>query len=281
MRVGAPPDEFNTLGQDWALPPFDPWRLRAAAYEPWVQSVRGALRHGSGLRIDHVMGMYRLYWIPVGSSPAEGAYVRYPHDALLDIVALEAHRAGAFVVGEDLGTVESGVRGDLAARNLLSYKLWWFQDNPPSTWPVKSLGAVSTHDLPTIAGLWSGSDLQAQRDLGLEPNEDSVARLRAKLLATADAGDSTPVGEVIARLYRDLSTAPCLLLTATLDDALAVRERPNMPGTIEEWPNWRLALPHSLEEVETMPLPRAIANALRARRARVEPRDPPRGSPDP
>jgi 4-alpha-glucanotransferase len=122
MRVGAPPDRFNTRGQDWALPPFDPWRLRAIAYQPWVESLRGALRHGGGLRLDHVMGLFRLFWIPVTATPAEGAYVRYPHEDLLNVVALEAHRAGAFVVGEDLGTVEAGVRRELGGRDVLSYR---------------------------------------------------------------------------------------------------------------------------------------------------------------
>ncbi|HEY3810800.1 MAG TPA: 4-alpha-glucanotransferase [Acidimicrobiales bacterium] len=278
MRVGAPPDRYNTLGQNWALPPFDPWRLRAAAYRPWIESLRGALRHGGGLRVDHVMGLFRLYWIPDGAPPAAGAYVRYPHHDLLNIVALEAARAGAFVVGEDLGTVERGVRRELAERNLLSYKLWWFQRDRPRAWPAKALGAVSTHDLPTIAGVLSGSDLEAQRRLDLHPNEVALARLRAKLTrrtkltgrARAQA-DTDPAGElgpedVIARVHADLAEAPCILLTASLDDAVAVEERPNLPGTIDEWPNWRLALPFALEDIEQLPLPRTIAASFRRRR---------------
>jgi 4-alpha-glucanotransferase len=280
MRVGAPPDRFNTRGQNWALPPFDPWRLRAAGYQPWIESLRGALRRGSGLRIDHVMGLFRLFWIPVAGTPFEGVYVRYPQEDLLNIVALEAHRAGAFVVGEDLGTVESGVRRTLAGRNLLSYKLWWFQEDRPPAWPAKALGAVSTHDLPTIAGVLSGSDLAAQRQLGLEPNEAASIRLRKKLVTRTGADDTTPVTEVITRVYADLATAPCVLLTATLDDALALEERPNVPGTVDEWPNWRLALPLSLEEVERMELPRAIAAQLGGRPTTpaLAP-DPPAGSP--
>jgi len=265
MRVGAPPDRFNTLGQNWALPPFDPWRLRAAGYQPWIESLRGALRHGGGLRLDHVMGLFRLYWIPVGRYPAEGVYVRYPYEDLLNIVALEAHRAGAFVVGEDLGTVEAGVRRTLAERNLLSYKLWWFQQARPRNWPAKALGAVSTHDLPTIAGVLSGSDLAGQRRLGLEPNEEASARLRTKLLARTESDDSTPVAEVVSRVHAELATAPCVLLTASLDDALAVEERPNLPGTVDELPNWRLALPVPLEELEAMELPRVIAAQLSSR----------------
>jgi 4-alpha-glucanotransferase len=262
MRVGAPPDRFNTRGQNWALPPFDPWKLRAGAYQPWVQSLRGALRHGAGLRLDHVMGLFRIYWIPTGASPAEGVYVRYPHRELLDIVALEADRAGAFVVGEDLGTVEPGVRRELSGRNVLSYKVWWFESRRPAQWPRKALGAVTTHDLPTVAGMLAGSDLEAQRRVGMEPNERAAAALEAKLRARTGSAVGDSPEEVVARLYDDLARAPSLVLTATLEDALAVEERPNMPGTVDEWPNWRLALRRSLEEIERATLPRRIADSL-------------------
>jgi 4-alpha-glucanotransferase len=262
ITFGAPPDRFNTRGQDWALPPYDPWRLRSAGYRPWIESIRGALRSGGGLRLDHVMGLFRLYWIPAGASPVEGAYVRYPHDDLLNIVALEAHRAGAFVVGEDLGTVERGVRRQLSARNLLSYKLWWFQENRPRSWPQKALGAVSTHDLPTVAGVLAGSDLDVQRRLGLQPNEKASARVLAKLMTRTRADHTTSVDEVVRRVHQDLAEAPCILLTASLDDAIAIEERPNIPGTVDEWPNWRLGLTRTLEDIERADLPRAIAASL-------------------
>jgi 4-alpha-glucanotransferase len=265
MRVGAPPDEFNTRGQDWALPPFDPWRLRNGCYQPWIESIRSALRHGGGLRLDHVMGLFRLYWIPPGASPAEGAYVRYPHHDLLNIVALEAHRAGAYVVGEDLGTVEQQVREELAGREVMSYRVWWFEDDDPATWPAKAMGAVTTHDLPTIAGVLTGSDLAVQRRLNLEPNEQAASHLRAKVASRARAEAGTPVETVIERVYANLARAPCLLLTASLDDALAVEERPNLPATIDEWPNWRLALPKPLDEIERLELPTAIAASLGGR----------------
>ncbi len=267
MHVGAPPDRFNTQGQDWALPPIDPWRVRSAGYEPWIEALRAGFRHGTGLRVDHVMGLFRLYWIPVDRSPSEGAYVRYPHHDLLNILALEAHRAGAFVMGEDLGTVEESVREDLGQRRVLSYRLWCFDDRSPSTWPHQALGAVSTHDLPTVAGVLSGSDIEVQRRLGLQPNEEASAGVRARLLQRTGSSDDTPVAEVVARVHRDLATAPCVLLSASLDDALAVEERPNMPGTVDEWPNWSIALPVALEELEVMALPRAIADAFSAGRS--------------
>ena len=259
VRVGAPPDEFNTRGQDWGLPPFDPWRLRAAGYRPWIEALRSGMAHGAGLRVDHVMGLFRLYWIPAGADARAGAYVRYPHDDLLNILALEAHRAGAYVIGEDLGTVEHEMRRDLAERRVLSYRVWWFEDAPTPRWPVAAMGAVTTHDLPTVAGVLTGSDLQAQRDIGLHPNEESSAELLRKLRDKAP-GD-TPE-KVIAEVYEDLSRAPCHLLVASIDDVLAVEERPNMPGTVEQWPNWRIALPAPLEELETAPLAAKIARAL-------------------
>src|SRR5438876_10868825 len=132
VSVGAPPDDFSPRGQDWGLPPFIPHRLRSARYEPFIQTIRAALRHAGGLRIDHVMGLFRLFWIPRGMTAADGAFVRYPVDDLLAIVALESHRARAFVVGEDLGTVEGGVRERLAAQRVLSYRLLWFEPDPPA-----------------------------------------------------------------------------------------------------------------------------------------------------
>jgi 4-alpha-glucanotransferase len=262
MRVGAPPDEFNTMGQDWALPPFDPWRLRSGGYEPWIEALRAGFAYGAGLRVDHVMGLFRLYWIPDGKDARSGAYVRYPHHDLLNILALEAHRAGAFVVGEDLGTVEDQVRHDLAERQVLSYRVWWFEPRSPEDWPSQAMGAVTTHDLPTVAGVFTGSDLEAQRRLGLEPNEESSEGLRHKLEVTAKRGPEAPVDAVIESVYHDLSTAPCVLLTAALDDVLAVEERPNMPGTTDSWPNWSIALPAPLEELEQAPLAARIASHL-------------------
>jgi 4-alpha-glucanotransferase len=264
MRVGAPPDDFNRLGQDWGLPPWDPWRLRAAAYEPFVQTVRAALHHAGGLRVDHVMGLFRLFWIPEGASPADGAYVRYPYWDMLNIVALEADRAGAYVVGEDLGTVEDLVRSELAERRVMSYRLLWFEPDRPSTWPVDALGSVTTHDLPTVAGVWSGEDIQAQRDLGLEPNEEGSQAMQDRLRAWTGLEPSAPTDAVVTGAYELLADAPCRVLTVALDDLAEVAERPNMPGTIDEWPNWSIALPVPLEVLERSPLSAAVAKAMNA-----------------
>jgi 4-alpha-glucanotransferase len=263
FSVGAPPDEFNTRGQNWGLPPFVPAKLRAAAYEPFAQTIRACLRHAGGLRIDHVMGLFRLFWIPVGMEPAQGAYVRSRASDLLAIVALESQRARAVIVGEDLGTVEEQTRADLAARRILSYRLIWFEKAPPSTFPEQALSAVTTHDLPTTAGLWTGSDFEVQRALQLAPNEAGTQEIRARVAAMTRAVARTPVTTVIARLHAALATAPSRLLTATLDDAMAVPERPNMPATRHQWPNWSIPLPEPIETLKDNRVAAAIARALR------------------
>jgi 4-alpha-glucanotransferase len=248
VTVGAPPDPFNTDGQDWGLPPFDPWRLRAAAYEPFVRTVRAAFRHGAGLRVDHVMGLFRLYWIPAGLGPAHGVYVRYPHRELLDLLALESHRGRAFVVGEDLGTVEEEVREELSRRRVLSTRLLWFEERPPGDYPRDSLAALTTHDLPTLAGVWEGSD------------SDDGLRERLRRQAGLEGGESAE--EAAECAHRALAASPSRLLSATLEDALGVSERPNKPGTLTEWPNWSLALPATLEELERSPGAARLARTL-------------------
>ena len=265
--VGAPPDYHSTGGQDWGLPPFVPHRLAAHGYEPFIQTIRAAVRHAGGLRIDHVMGLFRLFWVPRGLTPQEGVYVRYPADDLLAIVALESRRAGAIVVGEDLGTVEDGVRERLAEHAILSYRVFWFEPEPPIRYPELALAAVTTHDLPTIAGLWTGADLEAQAAIGREPNRAAVAEMRERLRQTTGVAEGAPVTEVIERLHERLAEAPSVIVNATLEDALAVAERPNMPGTVDEWPNWSMALPEPLEAIEQSALPRAIARALSAGRS--------------
>jgi 4-alpha-glucanotransferase len=260
VSVGSPPDEYNMQGQNWGLPPFIPWKLRAAGYEPFIETVRGALRHAGGLRIDHVMGLFRLFWIPQGGNPSDGAYVRYDEDELLAILALESQRAKAFIVGEDLGTVEESARKKLTGKRVLSYRLLWFETDPPMRYPELALAAVTTHDLPTVAGLWSGADLEAQRALGLQPNEESTLKIRASLRSQTGIAEEAPVEEVIARAYGLLARAPSAIVTATLEDALAVKERPNMPCSNED--SWCLALPQSRESLQASPLARAIAQSL-------------------
>jgi 4-alpha-glucanotransferase len=263
ISVGAPPDEFNTKGQDWGLPPFVPDKLRDVGYEPFVQTIRACLRHAGGLRIDHAMGLFRLFWIPPGAEPKDGAYVRGHGSDLLSIVALESQRARAVIVGEDLGTVEDEAREQLSQKKILSYRLLWFEKVAPSKFPERALAAATTHDLPTIAGLWSGHDLDAQKRLGLSPNEEGTREIRERIKHLTRSAETTPIDEVIVRVHEALGRAPSRIVTATLDDAMGVEERPNMPATTDEWPNWRLALPEPIESLTRSTRAQRIARALR------------------
>lgn len=266
VRVGAPPDSFNPLGQDWGLPAFDPWKLRAAGYRPFVETLRASLRHAGGLRIDHVMGLERLWWMPAGAGPAEGAYVRYPVDDLLAIIALESVRNRAAVIGEDLGTVPRGLRARLRRRGLLGYVLLLFEDRPPERWPRSAVAAVTTHDLPTVAGLWDGSDLVFRRRVGLPTDPEQTRALRTRV-AGGDLPAGASVEAAILHAHRALGRSPCVLRVASLEDAAAVRERPNQPGLLAPT-NWSLALPAPLEQLTGEPLARAVAAALRRDRRR-------------
>ena len=215
------------------------------------------------------MGLFRLFWIPAGREPAAGAYVRSPAEELLAIVALESQRARAVIVGEDLGTVEEATREALAARRILSYRLIWFEKSAPSTFPEQALSAITTHDLPTVAGLWTGSDLEAQR--AAEAGAERGGHARRSAAGSREMTEATPRRRsptVIARLHAALATAPSRLLTATLDDAMAVEERPNMPATTHQWPNWSIALPTPIEKLKDSPLAHAIARALNRRTKR-------------
>ena len=268
-HVGAPPDGFNVEGQDWGLPPFVPWKLRVAHFDPFIKTVRAAMRGVSGLRVDHVMGLYRLFWIPPGGSAKTGAYVHLPSSEMLDLLALESTRAGAFVVGEDLGTVEDEVREDLADRGILSYRLLWFEETEPERYPVQALAAVTTHDLPTLAGAWTGSDLEDQRRIGMTVSESGADWFKSQLEKVTGFGPDADLSRVVIAAHRALADAPSVVVAGTLDDALMVQERPNMPGTVDEWPNWSLALPRPLEEVEQDPIVLGVAAALDAGRQRA------------
>lgn len=265
VSVGAPPDTFNTRGQDWGIPAFDPWKLRSAGYAPFIATLRAALRHGRGLRIDHVMGLERLWWIPEGHGPAGGAYVRYPLDDLLGIISLESVRHRATVIGEDLGTVPRGLRGRLRQRGLLGYVLLLFEDRPPRRWPRQAVAAVTTHDLPTVAGLWDGSDVAERHRLGLPADDASSEQLALRLArgapGQAGLGRAAGTDSAVLHAHRRLAASPCMLVSATLEDVAQVRERPNQPGLTGP-PSWSLALPLPLEQLEALPMAARLAEAL-------------------
>lgn len=264
-RIGAPPDDFNPAGQDWGVPPFDPARLRAAGYAPLIATMRRMMGAGIGVRIDHVMGLFRLWWVPLGArDPAAGAYVRYPSGELLDILALESMRAGCGVIGEDLGTVESGVRSELRRRGLLSYRLAWFESRPPERFPTQALAALTTHDLPTAAGVWTGADLTELEATGRPVNRRAELGVRRKLRRLAGVNDGDPAPLVVERAYAALARAPSRLVVATLDDAGLAERRPNMPGDVAR-PNWSIPLPRTLEQLRRDQLPQRIAAVLNRR----------------
>lgn len=266
--IGAPPDLFNKEGQNWGLPPFIPHRLRRAAYEPFVQTVRAAMRHTGGLRIDHVMGLFRLWWVPPGGTPKHGAYVRYEADDLLGIIALESRRAGAVVVGEDLGTVEEGVREKMAQYDMLSYRLLWFEENGPADYPEKALAAITTHDLPTLAGIWTGADLELQRHGGLDPDKGAAEKFRKKIVQTSGVDPRADVETAAFRTFEQLAAVPSVIVMAEMEAACLAAERPNMPGAEGKYPNWSLAMPFELEEIETATFPRRLAEIMNHNRAK-------------
>ncbi len=265
IGVGAPPDEFNTTGQDWGLPPFAPQRLREAAYAPLIATLRANMLRAGALRIDHVMGLARLWWVPAGESAASGAYVRYPVDDLLAIVALESQRNRCLVIGEDLGTVPEDLRRKLDQHEILSYRLVLFEREgvefkPPATYPRRSLAAWSTHDLPTFAGWWQGEDLDTRAQLGqfdaeqLKAQRADRGKARAAL-AAALAREALPTTDAGAAISKELAIAvqsfaarsPAAVMVVQMEDVFGVAEQANLPGTVEEHPNWRRKLAPPIE----------------------------------
>ena len=270
MRVGAPPDPLGPLGQEWGFPPAIPHRLVANGFASFAQTVRANMQHAAGLRIDHVMGLHRLFWIPLGATPADGTYVHYPARDLLGIVALESQRARCLVVGEDLGTVEPALREALAAHDVLGYRLEWFEERAPGDYPRLAMAAVTTHDLPTATGFFSGADLAHLREIGAlgAGVEQAVAEERAAIHGRLVAeGLLDPAEDDAARiteaLYAFLARTPCMLRALSLDDALGNELRANVPGTIDEHPNWRLRQPLPIEQFAAQPLLRRALEALR------------------
>jgi 4-alpha-glucanotransferase len=263
FSIGAPPDSFNQQGQDWGLPPWRPDRLLETGYQPIRDIVRAVLRTGGGLRIDHILGLFRLWWVPAGSSSAQGTYVSYDAEALLGILALEAERAGALVVGEDLGTVPPTVRTKLSERAVLGSTVVWFERDddghlvPPQQWRAAAVASVTTHDLPTSAGFLTGDHVRVRGELGLLSDPAAEARNATRertemlellvsegLLAPDEAELATPqssqLADQVVALHELLGLSPSRVLLASLSDAVGDLRQPNMPGTVDEYPNWRL-----------------------------------------
>jgi len=280
---GAPPDAFNADGQDWSMPPVHPHRLAARAYAPFIDMLRANMRHAGALRIDHAMGLMRLYWIPPGAKPTEGAYLRYPMDDLMGILALESHRNRCLVVGEDLGTVPDDFRARMEADNILSYRVFYFERWPsrlfrrPEAYPRLALATATTHDLPTIAGHWNGADLDLRQRLGMaaeDDNGDERERIRSLLLDALDDQELAPYGldhkggadeaalaALTEAVLRYLARSPALLTMLNLDDLLFEPDQLNLPGTVDEYPNWRRRLGKDIEDLTADPW---VARVLKA-----------------
>ena len=257
VSVGAPPDMFNQRGQDWSQPPWDPDRLARTGYGAYRDMLRTILRHAGGVRVDHILGLVRLWWIPRGELPGEGAYVYYDHEALVGILALEAHRAGAVVIGEDLGVFEPWVQDYLAERGVLGTAIMWFEQTPegprpPQDYRPAALTTIGTHDLPPAAGYLAGEHVTLRGSLGLlnRPVEEERALDEAARSAILDLvrgqgllpGGEVSEAETIEALHRFIARTPSVLIGVGLVDAVGERRSQNQPGTSSEYPNWRIPL---------------------------------------
>ncbi len=264
--AGAPPDEFNLKGQNWGFPPMVPQKMRESGYAAFIGTVSKNMAHAGMLRIDHALGLFRLFWIPEGMEPSQGAYVKYPAEEMMGILAIESGRHKTVIVAEDLGTVDPAAREALMARNMLSYRLLIYERLypspdlvPPGQYPRLAFCAVSTHDLPTLYGWWAGHDMQVKRSLSLYPSEDSyhrdlAARERDRgiilgalkkegLISDNYEMPSDMNEELMLAIYRHLGRTPCLYVSVSIEDIFKSFEQPNLPGSGDGYPNWKIKTP--------------------------------------
>jgi len=280
VHAGAPPDAFNQLGQDWGLAAWRPDRLIETGYAAYRDMLVRIFRRAGGLRVDHVAGLWRLWWVPPGMGASGGTYVRYDSEAMLGILALEAQRAGAAVVGEDLGTVQPVVTEGLERMNMLgSAVLWFTRDDtdpeqgylPATGYPRNALASISTHDLPTATGFLVGEQVRVRAALGqladsVEDEQKIADRDRAQLLARLTAAGlitATSTNEqIVVAMHEFLAGTPCRFVLASMYDVLGELKQPNLPGTSDQYPNWRMPLSASLEQIVSDPRFERIAEVL-------------------
>jgi 4-alpha-glucanotransferase len=288
ISVGAPPDAYAQTGQDWEQPPWRPDRLETLGYAPFRDLIRAALRHSGGLRVDHIIGLFRLWWIPDGAHATDGTYVRYDHDALVGILALEAARAGAVIIGEDLGTVEPWVRDYLRTRGVFGTSVLWFEFDydggggplVPERWREYCLASVTTHDLPPTSGYLAGDHVRLRNDLGLltrtidEELDADRTEQAAWLDAMRERGLLAPDADtdaIVLALHRALTFTPARLRCLALTDAVGDRRTQNQPGATSGYPNWQVPLsgpdgrPLLLEEIFTNQRAADLAETIRIR----------------
>lgn len=286
VTVGAPPDSFNQRGQDWALPPWRPDALARSDFAAYTAMLDAVLGRGGGLRVDHVMGLSRLWWIPPGRGAEQGTYVSYDQDVMLDLLVAAAGRTGGLVVGEDLGTVEPSMRSALAERGVLGSAVLWFErtdDEPdgkpkrPAAWRESAMASITTHDLPTAHGFLTAEAVRVRAELGqlsrsLADERAQAAADRADLLAALTAqGLLDPVESdpdvITLAMHRYLARTRSRVLLAAPYDVLGEVRQPNLPGTTDEYPNWRIPLPVDLDRLLSDPRTAATAEAFRDRPA--------------
>jgi 4-alpha-glucanotransferase len=284
LNVGAPPDLFNPLGQDWGLTTFSPRALLAGGFAPFLATLRAVMRNAGGVRIDHAMGLARLWLVPEGASPAEGAYLNYPLDDLLRLIKLESVRHSAIVIGEDLGTVPEGFQEALADAGVAGMHVLWFERDgekfrSPDAWPPRAIAMTTTHDLPTVAGWWRGADIDARGKLGrLGPDGDIKAENRKReqdriLLwqAFRSAGVADGAGmpknseDAVDAAVRFIAATPAQLAVVPLEDMLGLVDQPNLPGTVTGHPNWRRRYPERAVSIFERPKVQRRARSLQMR----------------
>jgi 4-alpha-glucanotransferase len=289
VTVGAPPDMFNQQGQDWTQPPWHPERLAEAGYVPYRDMLRTVLRHAGGIRVDHILGLFRLWWIPEGAGPDQGSYVYYDHEALIGILALEAQRAGAIVIGEDLGVFEPWVRDYLAERGIFGTSILWFEHDadgpiPPEKYRQQCLTSVTTHDLPPTAGYLAGEHVTLRESLGLlrRPVEEERAQAAAEqeaVLALVRERGLLPEGHpdvraAVEALYAFTALTPSSLLGVALVDAVGETRTQNQPGTSgQQYPNWRIPLagPNGAVLIDDLPADPGFTSLIRTVRTSLRP----------
>ena len=292
VNIGAPPDDFSPLGQNWGLAPLQPRQLRDQGFRYFIQMLRQNCPVGGALRIDHVMGFFRLFWIPRGARAAQGAYVRYPAADMLKIMALESYKQQTLVIGEDLGTVATYIREQLADYRVLSTRLFYFERqengafNQAEQYPEWAMASITTHDLPTLLGFWQGRDIQLRQELKLFPDDETAARAReersqakaAILTLLQDKGwlKEDDVSSLAAQaelpeqvkwgIIAHLAQTPSRLVLLSLEDIFSWLDQQNMPGTMDEYPNWRQKFPLLLEEIVQARELRQVAEIMRCYR---------------
>ena len=273
VSIGAPPDPFSAAGQVWNLPPLSPIALAREGMEPMARVISANMRHAAALRIDHVLGFARQYWVPRGAEGKDGAYVRFPLDALIAVTAIESRRHNCLVVGEDLGTVPDGLRAKLAAAHIFSYRVLWFEREgrgflPPATYPAEALACLASHDLPTFSGWRAGRDIEITRAIGQIGEEQVATRQaeRAEEVALLDRLSGANEDNASAAAHALVARTPSRIMLIQADDLADERDPLNVPGTDREWPNWRRRVSVPVEELAESPLARPILDAVKQER---------------